>query len=116
MTDVDELPASTVEWLSLIRYEALVAEEQSRLGRPLSSLAINTVQDAVESILSLAVQTLGGNVASRPDFLQLFDAASSLDTSNSLSPFRAALQAMNNARVSFKHHGNSPSDTSIGRH
>ena len=106
----------TVEWLILIRYQTLTAEEQARLGRPLSALAINPVQDAAESILSLILQTRGGTVANKPDFLQMFDAVAALDTSGTLKGFRPAMQALNAARVGFKHHGNPPSDASLTRH
>lgn len=117
MSNVDELPEPTVEWLSLIRYQLLVAGEQSRLGRPMSALSINAMQDAVESALSLVVQSRGGNLSNRPDFLQLFDAAigSAADVDR-LKSFRPAMIALNSARVSFKHHGNAPDDSVLTRH
>jgi len=117
MENVDELPESTVEWLSLIRYQLSVAREQSRLGRPMSALAINAMQDAVESALSLVVQSRGGNLSNRPDFLQLFDAAivNGADAER-LNAFRPAMNALNTARVGFKHHGNAPHDSVPTRH
>lgn len=117
MKSVDELPESTVEWLSLIRYQLLVAREQSRLGRPMSAISINAMQDAVESVLSLVVQARGGPLSNRPDFLQLFDAAVShaADVAR-VQAYRPAMNALNTARVGFKHHGNAPDDSVLARH
>ncbi|MGH3835961.1 MAG: hypothetical protein ACRDSF_09690 [Pseudonocardiaceae bacterium] len=40
-----------VAWLSLIRYQARLADEQSRTQLPLATLSINWLPDAVESML-----------------------------------------------------------------
>ncbi len=91
-----DLSPSLVEWLSLIRYQVLTAEEQSRQPAPSSVLAINTIQDAVEAILSLTLQHRGGVVRNKPDFLQLFDAVmDSLGKPDTLVAFRPSLVAMN---------------------
>ncbi|WP_368843900.1 hypothetical protein [Kocuria sp. CPCC 204721] len=117
MKEYDVHSESTIEWASLIRYQLLVAQEQSTQPAPLSVLAINTMQDATESALSLVVQEKGGDMKARPDFMQLFDAAITHGVDESgLRAFRPAIQAMNNARVSFKHHGNSPAEGTIRRH
>lgn len=117
MSQLDQLSVGTIEWLSLIRYQLMVAAEQARLAKPLSSLAINTIQDAVESALALVVQDKGGDVRNRPDFMQLFDAVTIHGRdSKILSSFRPAMQAMNNARVSYKHHGNPPDEATVRRH
>lgn len=116
-SDSSQLPQSTVEWLSLIRYQLMLASEQSILGQPLSALALNSMQDAVESALALVVQTQGATLGNRADFLQIFDSAvqHGSDT-HALAAFRPAMQAMNNARVSFKHHGNVPDQSIVTRH
>lgn len=116
MAGLEDLSEATVEWLSLVRYQTLTAEEQARLGRPLSALAINTVQDAVESVLALILQTRGGNVPNKADFIQMFDAVAAMDPSGTLKASRQALLALNTARVGFKHHGNPPSDATLARH
>lgn len=116
MAGLEDLSESTVEWLSLVRYQALTAEEQARLGRPLSALAINTMQDAVESVLALISQERGGNVPNKADFIQLFDGVAAMDPSGALKASRPALLALNTARVGFKHHGNPPSDATLTRH
>lgn len=116
MAGLEDLSESTVEWLSLVRYQTLTAEEQARLGRPLSALAINTMQDAVESVLALIVQVRGGDVPSKSDFIKLFDAVADMDPSGALKASRPALLALNTARVGFKHHGNPPSDATLTRH
>jgi hypothetical protein len=117
MASANDLPQSTVEWLALIRYQLLMASEQSKLGAPLCGFALNTMHDAVESALSLVVQSKGGSVNNRLDFLQAFDAAVAHGADPQiLTAFRAAMSAMNTARVSFKHHGNVPDESIIHRH
>jgi hypothetical protein len=116
VTQAESLSTSTTEWLSLIRYQLITATEQSRLARPLSSLAMSTMQDAVESALVLVIQEKGGEVKSKPDFAQLFDAAIIHGDADNLKVFRHAMLAMNTARVTFKHHGNPLADSAIQRH
>ncbi|HET6910694.1 MAG TPA: hypothetical protein VFH54_15290, partial [Mycobacteriales bacterium] len=112
-----DLPESTVEWLSLVRYQMMMAAQQASLGRPLYAFALNSAQDAVESALSLVIQAVGGDVKARPDFLQSFDEAIKHgDDPDALKVFRPSLNAMNNARVSFKHHGNTPDEAAVKRH
>lgn len=116
-----ELPSGLqqheAERLSLIRYQVLVAEQQASQPVPLSSLALNTMQDAVESILSLVAEREHVAVANRSDFLQLFDAvAAAVGGEPRISGHRQGAAAMNQARVSFKHHGNQAEPSTIGRH
>jgi hypothetical protein len=66
--NVHQLSAPETEWLSLIRYQLLMAIEQSRAPSPLNGLAINTLQDCVEAMLSLVAQSIGANLKSRTDF------------------------------------------------
>src|SRR6185503_6392474 len=108
---------SEVEWLSLLRYQLSTAVEQSRLLPPLNVLAINTLQDSVEGLLSLAGEHLRVDIRKKVDFIQLFDAVvASVNDPSILTGFRKSMEAMNNARVSFKHHGNPPSESTIRRH
>lgn len=112
-----QLSPSLVEWLSLIRYQVIAAEDQIRQPAPINALAINIAQDAVESVLSLVVQHRGGDVKSRPDFLQLFDAAMQrIGSPDELVAFRPSLAAMNTSRVNFKHYGNTTTESTVRRH
>lgn len=105
------------EWLSLINYQLRVAREQVEMPSPVNALAISSVQDAVESMLSLAAEVLGANVKSRADFLQLFDAVNAeLPIDASISGMRTSANALNNARVGFKHHGNRADERTLVRH
>jgi hypothetical protein len=114
---VEEVSREDTEWLSLVKYQLLVAREQTRLSQPLNALGLNMVQDAVESALALVIQSRGGDLRSKADFLQLFDAAiCSGSDPEVLRVFRPAMGAMNNARVAFKHHGNVADSAVISRH
>lgn len=104
------------EWLSLIRYQALSAIELSRQPPPLGGTAINELQDAVEAFLRLCVEHLRVPVSSKSEFLQVFDAVDKHPSVNgALGGHRAALLAVNQARVGFKHHGNVPSPATMER-
>ncbi len=105
------------ERLSLIRYQLGVAREQADRPSPLNSFALNSVQDATESALMLAAENLGADIKSRAEYLQIFDAVlAKLGGEAEVAGFRAALNALNTARVSFKHHGNTPSQATVHRH
>lgn len=104
-----------VEWLSLIRYQATVAVEQSRQPMPLAMLSINGLHDAVEAMLGLVAEHRQIAVRNKSDFVQLFDAVAAA-IAPSLDPHRARLNALNNARVGFKHHGNVLDGMTIERH
>lgn len=113
----DGLQQHEVERLSLIRYQMLIARQQSNQPAPLNSLALNMMQDAVESMLSLAAEHEHVAVPNRADFLQLFDAVSkAVSAEEPLSGFRPGAAAMNQARVNFKHHGNQAESNTIDRH
>jgi hypothetical protein len=105
------------EWLSLLRYQLSVAIEQSHAQPPLNALAINTLQDAVEGLLSLAAEHINVETKKNSDFIQLFDAvAAKLQDSPNLASFRGSMLSLNTARVGFKHHGNTPSEATLRRH
>lgn len=103
-----------VEWLSLIRYQAVAAIEQSRQPMPLAMLSINGLHDAVEAILGLVAEHRQVAIRNKGDFAQLFDAVAGVVPS--LDHHRARLIALNSARVSFKHHGNVLNGMTIERH
>lgn len=102
------------EWLSLIRYQARQAEEQSRAAFPLANLALNGFQDAVESMLGLVAEHHNITRRNKSDFDKLFDDVSG--KFSDLASYRAPLLALNTARVNFKHHGNETSRSTIERH
>lgn len=103
--------------LSLVRYQLMVAEQQARQPAPLNSLALGSMQDAVESMLGLVVEREHVTTSNRSDFLQLFDAvASHVPGDPPISGFRPGVSAMNLARVNFKHHGNQAESGTIARH
>ena len=105
------------ERLSLVRYQLMVAGQQSAQMAPLSSLALGSMQDAVESMLSLVVEHEHVVISNRNDFLQLFDAvAATVAGDPPISGYRPGAAAMNLARVNFKHHGNQAEASTIARH
>jgi hypothetical protein len=104
------------EWLSLIRYQALSAVEQSRQPPPLGGTAINGLQDAIEAFLRLCVEHLQANISNKSEFHQVFDAVDKYPSVNgAFGGHRAGLLALNTARVGFKHHGNVPSPATMER-
>lgn len=90
------MPQHETGWLGLIRYQLMIAEEQSRQPSPL-----NSMQDAVESMLSLLAEHLNVTLRSRTDFIQLFDSvAGAVETRVDISGYRQGTLAMNRARRS----------------
>lgn len=113
----NHLQTHEAERLSLIRYQLMIAEQQAQQPSPLSSLALGTMQDAVESMLSLVVEREHITTAKRNDFLQLLDSVAGwVQGTPPISGFRPAAAAMNLARVNFKHHGNQAESNTITRH
>jgi hypothetical protein len=105
------------EWLSLVRYQLAVAREQCSAPPPLNALGINQLQDGVESLLAASAEHLHVPLKNRPEFLAVFDAvAVTLGPTSALPGHRAAMAALNTARVNFKHHGNAPANTTLMRH
>jgi hypothetical protein len=87
------------------------------MSPPLNALAINTVHDGVEGLLSLAGDHLRADIKKHADFAQIFDPVMSrLEDSSELIGFRRAMLSMNEARVNFKHHGNVASESTVRRH
>lgn len=100
-------------WIALIRYQTTTALEQSRQPPPMSMLAINGLQDAVEALLGLVVEHRQLTVKGK-DFAQLFDAVR--DALPAISHHRTGMIALNTARVGYKHHGNVLDTMTIERH
>jgi hypothetical protein len=105
------------QWLSMVRYQTLVARQQSSAPAPLSSLALNTMQDAAESMLKLCGEQLGADIGTRDDFdTMLGKVASKTDAADNISAYASSLRAMNRARVNFKHNGNRADDSTVRQH
>lgn len=116
MTSESPLSETEAERLSLIRYQLLSAQEALAAPPPINSLAINVMQDVVESALATAGERVRADVKAR-DFDKLFDAVvNKLGSPDELVGLRAAAIALNNARVGFKHHGNQVRDETLRRH
>jgi hypothetical protein len=111
-----ELSEAEAERLSLIRYQLLAAEAAVIAPPPINNLAINIMQDVVESALGAAGDHIRAEIRHR-DFDKLFDAVvTKLGSPTELVGLRAAAIALNNARVGFKHHGNQVRDETLRRH
>lgn len=112
-----DLQPHHAEWLSLIRYQFDAAKAQAIQPDPLNSFAISSAHDAVEGMLSLAAEVLGADVKPRADFIAVFDAVNSrLPEGQHIAGYRSAMNALNNARVGFKHHGNRSDALTLTRH
>jgi len=112
-----ELKREHVEWLSIVRYQSDLAENQAKEPEPLNAVSISTIHDAVESMLSLIAEAHQVATKSK-DFAKLFDTVSDQmkTQGGDLSGHRSAMIALNNARVGFKHHGNQSNKQTIDRH
>lgn len=108
------LSPAHIRWLSLIRYQARVAEEQSALPAPLGTLAISGLQDAIEAMLGLVAEHHGIPVQRMSPFDKLFDAVT--NRFDALEHYRGPLLALNSARVGYKHHGNHVDQSTVERH
>ena len=65
------MTAAEAERLSLIRYQVRSIAETLRQPAPVNTLAINVMQDAVESTLGAVGEHIRADVASRSDFAKL---------------------------------------------
>lgn len=112
-----ELKREHVEWLSIVRYQSDLAENQAKEPEPLNAVSISTIHDAVESMLSLIAEAHQVATKSK-DFAKLFDTVSDQmkTQGGDLSGHRSAMIALNSARVGFKHHGNQSNKQTIDRH
>ena len=88
----------------------IVAEKQSRDPEPLSSLSVLTFQDSVELFLELAV-VRHGVWKSEIRFLEYWEI---LEQKKGIPMTqKASMEAINRARVAFKHYGIMPSKADI---
>ena len=112
-----ELKREHLEWLTIIRYQSDLAENQAKEPEPLNAVSISTIHDAVESMLSLIAEVHRVTTRSK-DFANLFDTVSDhmKTQGGDISGHRSAMIALNNARVGFKHHGNQSNKQTIDRH
>lgn len=112
-----ELKREHLEWLTIIRYQSDLAENQVKEPEPLNAVSISTIHDAVESMLSLIAEVHRVTTRSK-DFANLFDTVSDhmKTQGGDISGHRSAMIALNNARVGFKHHGNQSNKQTIDRH
>lgn len=108
---------SEIERLSLIRYQLRSVDEMMQMPQPINTLAINAMQDLVESTLATVGEHVRAGVKNDRAFDKLFDAVvEKLGSPDSLAGMRAATMALNTARVGFKHHGNQVRDETLRRH
>jgi hypothetical protein len=112
-----QMTTAEAERLSLIRYQLLSAAELLNSPPPINTLAINAIQDVVESTLGAVGEHVLAEVKARSEFDKLFDAVvGKLGSPPELAGLRPAAVALNNARVGFKHHGNQVRDETLRRH
>ncbi len=104
-----------IERLAIVRYQISVCQEQINQPSPLYNLTLNTMQDFVESALHIIAESHKINVAS-PSFDVLLEKVLSKLEDEELSGYIVLMKAMNKARVSFKHHGNSTDKREVNSH
>lgn len=105
------------QWLSMIRYQLMNARQESNAPAPLSSMALNTMQDAVESMLRLTGEALGVDFAAREEFdKMLAKVVVKLGAKSDLLGYSSSLKSMNRARVNFKHNGNRADASTVRQH
>jgi len=115
--DFPQMTTAEAERLSLLRYQLLSATELLNAPPPINTLAINAIQDLVESTLAAVGEHVRAEVKARSDFDKLFDAVvDKIGSPSGLAGLRSAAVALNNARVGFKHHGNQVRDETLRRH
>jgi hypothetical protein len=95
--------AESVRRLTLSRYYLTIAKEHARSDRELDSfLAINLLQEALETFLIAASQQVNATLKPRTDFVGYLDKIDEAIAPNRL-PFRTTLIRLNKARVQAKH-------------
>ncbi len=106
---VDEI---VMQRLGLIRYLYEKAMEESRQTEPYGSTSILKFHDSVELFLDLACDKFGILAKNTPRFKDYWTELERYLQGQSLSEKRS-MDRLNDARVSFKHHGNLPHASSI---
>jgi len=94
--------------LALIKYIYDVAVEQSQKPEPLCSMSILTFHDAIDLFLGLSLEYLDIDVqkGKKIYFMDYWDHIPQLS-------HKVAMQELNDTRVSFKHHSNVPSRSTV---
>lgn len=111
------LDSHRTEWLSLIRYQLMNARQEASSPAPLTSMALNTMQDAVESMLRLTGESTGVVFAGRDDFdNMLAKVVAKVGEDSDFAGYSSSLKSMNRARVNFKHNGNRADESTVRRH
>lgn len=104
-----------IERLAIIRHQISYAQEQVRQPSPIHQLALNTMQDFVESSLHVVAEshkiTVNGNA-----FDNLLENVTKKFPGTELSGYTVLMKSMNKARVNFKHHGNSSDIREVTAH
>lgn len=104
-----------IERLAIIRHQISYAQEQVRQPSPIHQLALNTMQDFVESSLHVVAEShkisTNGNA-----FDKLLENVVKAFPKTGLSGYTVLMKSMNKARVNFKHHGNSSDVREVTSH
>lgn len=104
-----------IERLAIIRHQISYAQEQVRQPSPMHQLALNTMQDFVESSLHVVAEshkiTVNGSA-----FDNLLENVTKKFPETELSGYTVLMKSMNKARVNFKHHGNSSDIREVTAH
>src|SRR5947208_2510865 len=98
--------------LALVKYILGVATEQSKAPEPLSSLSLLSFHDAVEWFLELSAEHHGASRGGSMTFLEYWDALLRISPPVAITE-GASMEALNRARVNFKHYGTIPSAINI---
>ncbi len=102
----------TMQRLSLIQYIYESAMEESRKPEPFGLISILKFHDSVELFLDLACDKFGIPAKKTQQFRDYWTELEKHLQNQSLSEKRS-MERLNDARVSFKHHGNLPHVSSI---
>src|SRR5437588_6759508 len=112
MTGEHMMNQTTMQRLGLIRYLYEAAMEESRRPEPFGLISILKFHDSVELFLDLACDKFGIPTNRTQHFRDYWIEIEKHLQNKALSEKRS-MERLNNARVSFKHHGNLPHASSI---
>lgn len=108
---MSSLPPIVMKRLALIKTMFNMASDQSKAAEPLSALSLLTFHDAVELFLELSADQCGV-WRTGLNFLEYWELLRNSSRGIGLTQ-RGPMDALNRARVDFKHHGTMPSSTNI---
>lgn len=115
MANVIEPTERQIERLAIVRHQISISKEQAAQPAPLYNLALNTIQDFVESTLHIIAESHKAGVRGN-SFDALLESVLAKIGDNTLSGYAVVMKAMNKARVNFKHHGNTSSGREVNSH